>query len=209
MLVKYEYVTKDKVVVVKETDSKEAALKRLTDSGYRCIPVLDEAGEKYVGNIYKVDLLREEIDDELDGTIARLIRDQEDGHIKEEAPFFNVFSTIKRLPYLAVVEEDQEFLGILTNANVISVLEDAWGANRGSYSYTIGTLEFAGALQQILKIINKYCTIESVVTLNNDLKYVRRVCVVLPKDVNEATADKISKDLDKNNFTVIHREKLN
>ncbi|HLS06996.1 MAG TPA: cyclic di-AMP binding protein CbpA [Bacillota bacterium] len=209
MLVKHEYVTKDKVVVVKETDSKEAALKRLTDSGYRCIPVLDEAGEKYVGNIYKVDLLREEIDDELDGTIARLIRDQEDGHIKEEAPFFNVFSTIKRLPFLAVVEDDQEFLGILTNANVISVLEQAWGAERGSYSYTIGTIEYAGALQQMLEIINEYCTVESVISLNNDLKFVRRVCIVLPKDVTEKTADQISEDLEANNFTVIHRETLN
>lgn len=209
MLVKHEYVTKDVVVTVKENDTKEHALKTLAESGYRCIPVLDETGEKYVGNIYKVDLLKEEVDDGLDGTLANIISDKEDGYITEEAPFFSVFQTIKRLPYLAVVEEDQEFLGILTNANVISVLEDAWGANRGSYSYTIGTLEFAGALQQILKIINKYCTIESVVTLNNDLKYVRRVCVVLPKDVNEATADKISKDLDKNNFTVIHREKLN
>src|SRR5690625_3459609 len=209
MLVKHEYVTKDKVVVVKETDSKEAALKRLTDSGYRCIPVLDESGEKYVGNIYKVDLLREEIDDELGGTIRSLIRDTEDGHIQEEAPLFKVFKTIKRLPFLAVIEEYREFLGILTNANVISVLENAWGADRGSYSYTIGTIEYAGALQQMLGIINKYCTVESVVSLNNDLKFVRRICIVLPKDVTVETADQISKELDDNNFTVIHREKLN
>jgi|SRR5690625_1173908 len=209
MLVKHEYVTKDEVVFVKETDTKEHVSERLAETGYRCIPVLDETGKKYVGNIYKVDLLKEEIDAELDGTIARLIRDQDDGHVKEEAPFFKVFNTIKRLPFLAVVEDDHEFLGILTNANVISVLENAWGADRGSYSYTIGTIEYAGALQQILSIINKYCTVESVVSLNNDLKFVRRVCIVLPKDVTEETADQISKELDDNNFTVIHRETLN
>src|SRR5690625_2833006 len=209
MLVKHEYVTRDEVVSVKETDTKEFVSERLTETGYRCIPVLDETGKKYVGNIYKVDLLKEEIDDELDGTIKTLIRDQEDGHIKEEAPFFKVFKTIKRLPFLAVVEDDMEFLGILTNANVISVLESAWGANRGSYSYTIGTIEYAGALQQILEIINEYCTVESVISLNNDLKFVRRVCIVLPKDVTEKTADQISEDLEANNFTVIHRETLN
>lgn len=209
MLVKHEYVTRDEVVSVKETDTKEFVSERLTETGYRCIPVLDETGKKYVGNIYKVDLLKEEIDDELDGTIKTLIRDQEDGHIKEEAPFFKVFKTIKRLPFLAVVEDDMEFLGILTNANVISVLESAWGANRGSYSFTIGTIEYAGALQNMLSIINKYCTVESVVSLNNDLKFVRRVCIVLPKDVSEETADKISEELDQHNFTVIHREKLN
>src|SRR5690625_6647191 len=76
MLVKHEYVTKDEVVFVKETDTKEHVSERLAETGYRCIPVLDETGKKYVGNIYKVDLLKEEIDAELDGTIARLIRDR-------------------------------------------------------------------------------------------------------------------------------------
>jgi len=209
MLVKNDYVNKQDVVFVKENDGKKDVLNTLAQSGYRCIPVLDDSGEKYVGNIYKVHLLKEEIDHDLDGSIADLITDQEDGHIKEDDAFFKVFKSIKRLPFLAVVGEDQEFLGILTNGNVISVLESAWGADRGSYSFTIGTIEYAGALQKMLEIINKYCTVESVVSLNNDLKFVRRVCIVLPKDVEEETAKQISQELDEHNFTVIHTEKLN
>lgn len=209
MLVRHEYVQRSEVVTVKETDTKQAVIDRLRESGYRCIPVLDASGEKYIGNIYKVDLLREKVETDLHGTIEPLVRDQTDGFVGEEAPFFTVFSKIKRLPFLAVVEEDREFLGILTNANVISVLENAWGADRGSYSYTIGTIEYAGALKNMLKIINKHCTVESVVSLNNDLKFVRRVCIVLPKDVTEETADLVTEELEKHNFTVIHREKLN
>lgn len=209
MLVRHEYVQKSEVVTVKETAEKQEVIDRLRESGYRCIPVLDSSGEKYVGNIYKVDLLREKVEVDLHGSIKSLIRDQDDGFVGEEAPFFTVFSKIKRLPFLAVVEDDRQFLGILTNANVISVLENAWGADRGSYSYTIGTIEYAGALKNMLKIINKHCNVESVVSLNNDLKFVRRVCIVLPEDVTEGTADLISQELEKNNFTVIHREKLN
>ena len=209
MLVRNDYVNKDKVVFVKESDRKTDVQKKLAESGYRCIPVLDDAGEKYVGNIYKVHLLKEEIDHDLDGTIDDLIADQEGGHIEEDDAFFTVFQSIKRLPFLAVVDEDKTFLGILTNGNVIQVLESAWGIERGSYSFTIGTIEFAGALQRILEIINKYCTVESVISLNNDLKFVRRVCIVLPKDVDEATAETIANELDENNFTVIHSEKLN
>src|SRR5699024_301036 len=209
MLVKNDYVNKQDVVFVKENDGKKDVLNTLAESGYRCIPVLDDSGKKYVGNIYKVHLLKEEIDHDLDGSIADLITDQENGHIKEDDAFFKVFKSIKRLPFLAVVGEDEEFLGILTNGNVISVLESAWGADRGSYSYTIGTVEYTGALQRMLEIVNKYCMVESDINLDNSLKFVRRVCIVLPKDVEEETARKISQELDEHNFTVIHVEKLN
>ncbi|WP_096274152.1 cyclic di-AMP binding protein CbpA [Paucisalibacillus globulus] len=208
MLVKNDYVNKKEVVHVRENDSLESVMNTIEESGYRCIPVLDETGEKYVGNIYKVDLLEYEIDHSMVGTLSELITDRE-GYIKEDAPFFKVFSSIKQLPYLAVVNDSMEFLGILTNGNVIQVLENAWGVHNGSYSFTIGTIEYAGALQKMLKVVNKHCNVQSVISLNNNSNYVRRVCIVLPEDVNEALAEKIKADLDKNNFTVTDVEKLN
>lgn len=208
MLVKNDYVNKKEVVHVRENDSLESVMNTIEESGYRCIPVLDETGEKYVGNIYKVDILEYEIDHSLVGTLSELISDRE-GYIKEDAPFFKVFSSIKQLPYLAVVNDSMEFLGILTNGNVIQVLENAWGVHNGSYSFTIGTIEYAGALQKMLKVVNKHCNVQSVISLNNNSNYVRRVVIVLPEDVDEALAEKIQIDLDKNNFTVTDVEKLN
>lgn len=207
MLVKNDYVNKNDVVFVKESDSLESVMKTIEDSGYRCIPVLDETGEKYVGNIYKVDLLEYELDYSLVGTLSELVSDRE-GYIKEDAPFFKVFSSIKKLPYLAVVNDSMDFLGILTNGNVIQVLENAWGVHNGSYSFTIGTIEYAGALQKMLRIVNRHCNVQSVISLNNNSNYVRRVCIVLPKEVDEELAEKIRLDLDKNNFTVTDIEKL-
>src|SRR5690625_1200761 len=143
MLVSNNYVHARDVVYVKESDGMQVAYDKLVESGYRCIPVLDEAGEKYVGNVYKVDLLQKEVENELSGSLDEVIEDQEDGYIEEEAPFFYVFKTIKRLPFLAVVDEDKTFLGILTNANVLDVLESAWDVKNGSYSLTIGTIEYS------------------------------------------------------------------
>jgi CBS domain-containing protein len=208
MLVKNDYLNKKDVVFVKENDSLEAVMQTLDNSGYRCIPVLDETGEKYVGNIYKVDLLEYELDHSLKGTLSELVSDRE-GYIKEDAPFFKVFSSIKQLPYLAVVDDSMDFLGILTNGNVIQVLENAWGVHNGSYSLTIGTIEYAGALQKMLKVVNKYCNVQSVISLNNNSHYVRRVCIVLPQEVDEVLAKKVCTDLEKNNFTVTDIEKLN
>lgn len=209
MLVSNDYVNKNLVVFAKENDSMKKAIQTLADSEYRCIPVLDDSGEKYVGNIYKVDLLKYEREHgSLDKPLTELIADKEKGHIKEDDPFFKVFSNIKQLPFLAVVNNNNEFLGILTNGNVIQVLEDAWGVNNGSFSLTIGTIEYAGVLTKILKIINKYCNVQSVISLNNDSKYVRRVCIVLPNEVDEPLAKKVAQDLEDNNLTVTDIEKL-
>ncbi|SEP60054.1 CBS domain-containing protein [Virgibacillus subterraneus] len=208
MLIKNDYVSKHDVKFVKENDSMEYALNKLEETGYRCIPVLDESESKYVGNIYKVDLLEYEREHSLDGALKELVSDQ-DGYVKEDDQFFKVFSSIKRLPFLAIIDDSEEFIGILTNGNVIQVLENAWGANIGSYSLTIGTLEYAGVLRKMLKIVNKYCNVQSVISLNNGSKYVRRVCIVLPEEANEQMVNSIKKDMDKNNFTVTDVEKLN
>src|SRR5690625_2554566 len=209
MLVSNNYVHARDVVYVKESDGMQVAYDKLVESGYRCIPVLDEAGEKYVGNVYKVDLLQKEVENELSGSLDEVIEDQEDGYIEEEVPFFHVFKTIKRLPFLAVVDEDKTFLGILTNANVLDVLESAWDVKNGSYSLTIGTIEYSGALSNMLDVINEYTNVQGVVTLKDTLKFVRRVTIVLDKDVDKKKLDKIIKGLEEENFTVIHVEELN
>lgn len=208
MLVSNNYVNKKDVIYLKESDGMEIALKKLVDSGYRCIPVLDDEEKKYIGNVYKVDLLKKEVEGELSGSLEAVIEDQEDGYVEEEAPFFKVFTTIKRLPFLAVVDEEKNFLGILTNGKVLNVLESAWDIQKGSYSLTIGTIEYAGALRHMLGVINKYTTVQSVITLKDTLKFVRRVTIVLPKEVEESTLEKIIKDLEEDNFSVIHVEKL-
>lgn len=209
MLVSNDYVNKQFVVTVKEHDSMKKAVDILADSGYRCIPVLDKTGEKYVGNIYKVDLLKfERENDSLDQPLTELIDNKENGDIKEDAPFFKVFSSIKQLPFLAVVDDARNFLGILTNGNVIQVLENAWGVHNGSFSLTIGTIEYAGALTKILRIINEHCNVQSVISLNHNSKYVRRVCVVLPEEVKEPLMKTIVEELEENNLTVTDVEKL-
>src|SRR5690625_5291727 len=111
MLVSNNYVHARDVVYVKESDGMQVAYDKLVESGYRCIPVLDEAGEKYVGNVYKVDLLQKEVENELSGSLDEVIEDQEDGYIEEEVPFFYVFKTINIMTFLAVVDDVSSCLG--------------------------------------------------------------------------------------------------
>lgn len=208
MIAGNDYVAKQNVICVKENDSMEHALNKLNESGFRCVPVLDESETKFVGNIYKVHILEFEKEGSLTSPVKELVKNK-DGLVNDDEAFFKVFFSIKRLPYLAVVNEEGAFLGILTHANVIKVLEDAWGVNNGSYSLTIGTVEFSGALAKMLKVVNKHCNVQSVISLNNNSKYARRVCIVLPEGAKVDTVEKIKKELYKNNFIVTDVEKLN
>ena len=62
MIVKQRYVRKTNVVWCKETDLSSEVLEKLNTSGYRCIPILDENGEKFIGNAYKVTILEHQIE---------------------------------------------------------------------------------------------------------------------------------------------------
>lgn len=58
MLLKSLVKPKERLVTVREDVTLEQALKVLEDSGYRCVPILDETGQIFRGNIYKMHIYR-------------------------------------------------------------------------------------------------------------------------------------------------------
>ena len=58
MLIKSLVLKKEFLTTVKETVTLEEALKILEDSGFRCVPILDESGTIFRGNIYKMHIYR-------------------------------------------------------------------------------------------------------------------------------------------------------
>ena len=58
MLIKSLVLKKEFLTTVKETVTLEDALKILEDSGFRCVPILDESGTIFRGNIYKMHIYR-------------------------------------------------------------------------------------------------------------------------------------------------------
>ena len=58
MVIKSLIQKKDALTTVKETVTLEEALKTLEDSGFRCVPIVDESGQIFRGNIYKMHIYR-------------------------------------------------------------------------------------------------------------------------------------------------------
>lgn len=178
-------------------------------SGYRCIPVLDEFSSSFKGNIYLQDVYRAIVKEAVtwEDSIMTLISD-EDVYIEEQASFFRVFSNIKKYPYLAVLESNNHFTGILTHANVMELLEDSWGIKTGSYTLTVSTHEYQGALSTMLTSMKKFTNIHSLMTLDNESTFFRRIIVTLPKDTTKTTLDKLTNHLESQGFRVFDVEKI-
>jgi CBS domain-containing protein len=209
MQIKYNAIPKKDVKVCTEGYTIQEALELLEESGYRCIPVLDKDNKKFLGNIYKSRIYEYMVKNAgpISDSVTKLIRDEEI-FTYENSSFFQVFFTIKKYPYVAVLKENGDFAGILTHANVMALLEDSWGLKTGSYGLTISTHEYKGALKNIVSIIKKYCNIQSLLTLDNESTFLRRVIVTLPKNTTEKQFNEIVEKLEKEGFRVFDIEKF-
>lgn len=208
MKIKGNCLNKNKVEFCTEEFTLNEALEKLYSTGYRCIPVLDKKGKKFLGNVYKVHILEYEKEHgHLNGSIVEILKNQK-GYIYQETSFFEIFFSIKELPYITVLDEKDNFIGILTHKKVFEILEDSWGVNTGSYSLTISIYEYNGALQKLVSIVNKFSTIKSLITLDSESSFIRRVELTLPKGVSLEALDRIKSKLDKNGFRVIDVEEL-
>ena len=206
MLVKQKQLKKKDVTVVKETDSISAALDQLNISGYRCIPVVDETGEKFVGNIYKVEILEYKLKDGDMQAPVKQLTEEADAFVTETSSFFEVFKSLKQLPYLAVVDEKGTFTGILPHSNVIELIEEAWGYRTGSCALTITLTDSDGMLVRVLTAIKKIWEIHSVFSLDDNTTYLRRVIVSLKKGANQSTIKEIEQAIIKKGARIIDIE---
>lgn len=209
MKIKYNIIPKYKVTVCKESFTIGEALNVLEQSGFRCVPVVSDDGTTFKGNIYAQVAYRALWNKKVvtNDSIMDLVEDK-DVYIEETASFFRVFKNIKKYPYLAVTEDNGAFAGILTHANVMAILEDSWGIEQGNYTLTVSTHEYQGALSSIMTSIKKFTSIHSLMTLDNESTFFRRVIVTLPKEISPETLRKMINNLEGDGFRVFDVEKI-
>ncbi|MTH53192.1 CBS domain-containing protein [Bacillus mangrovi] len=201
MKIRYNYVKKEDVKYCRSSDTVREAYDYLKQTGYRSVPVLEDGGKKFAGLIYKVTLLEHylENDGKDEDSLEQLIRDQ-DAFVSEEESFIKAFLSIKRLPFLAVIDEGGEFTGIMTHANIMDVLEDSFGLKTGGYLMTVATKEHKGAIKELVSTV-KDVNIEGLLTLDNG-DYLRRIVVNLSHELTEKKLNKIISKLEEKDFRV-------
>ena len=182
------------------------ALHTINETGYRCIPVVDQ-NDHYKGMLYKVDLIEflyEEKGDE-QSTIDSLVK-HADISITEDESFLNALLQIKALPFISVVR-DGKLYGILTHNKVESVLEDAFGLKTGGLNITLASTEAKGMINRLTKTLRDD-NIEGMLTLDNGSALARRVVITLENTRSDEEIEKLREKLEKNGFRILQISRL-
>ncbi|AUB53691.1 CBS domain-containing protein [Enterococcus mundtii] len=209
MLLKTLVYKKKDLTTVSETSNLEEALEILETSGYRCVPILDTSGNIFRGNIYKMHIYRHKANGgDMTLPVTHLLKNATK-FIDLDTSFFKVFFTIKELPYIAVLDSQNHFYGILTHSTLLGMLSQSWSVEQGSYVLTIASTGKQGDLAAISKIIAKYSSIASCITLDIEKdEYIRRTLITLPAHTEKSVCDSIVNHLEKKNYKVIEIENL-
>lgn len=209
MLIKSLVYKKDYLTTVNEKATLAEALQILEDSGYRCVPILDDSGKLFRGNIYKMHIYRHKSQGgDMNLPVTYLLKNATKT-IKVNSPFFQVFFNIKDLPYIAVLDEQDYFYGILTHSKLLGMLSEAWNIKNSSFVLTVLSDNERGNLVKMAKIISKYTNIASCLTLDVKLgELVRRNLFTLPVGVSNDTMKAIVDKLEKKGFVVAEIEDL-
>ncbi|MGZ7148502.1 cyclic di-AMP binding protein CbpA [Bacillus sp. BC08] len=203
MRVKYHFLPKQQVTFCKISDSGEEALHIMNETGFRAIPVLAEDEKKFMGIIYKVDLLEKKCEIGLEKLNTEHMLEDSSACIFEKDSFFRAFYVIRRLPFLAVLNDYNEFVGILTHSNIFDVIEDSFGMRTGGYILTIATQDCKGTIKELGTLLKAF-NIGGLFTLDNGDQYIRRVIVNIADELNEKRLKQLIEKIEKKGFRVSH-----
>lgn len=200
--------TKEKLTTLPETATLEEALAVLEDTGFRCVPVLDQTGRIFRGNIYKMHLYRHKSrNGDMSLPVTALLKNATK-FVSINAAFFSVFFAMRDLPYIAVLNNDNQFYGILTHNSMLRMLAAGWNVNNGSYVLTVTTPDERGSLMTASKEITHYCQIVNVLSFDPEHSALKQVLFTLPADVDHDKMVKIVRRLKKKGFEVPEIEDL-
>lgn len=209
MLIKQVCIPKNSLTTVDETCSLADALVILEKSGYRCVPVLDSTDKIFRGNIYKMHIYRHKSEGgDMNLPVTHLIKNATK-FIHINSSFFKIFFSIKELPYIAVLDENQHFHGILTHSTLLNILAQSWNVAEGRYVLTIASKGKQGDLATVAKIISKKSEITSCITLEAGHEgYSRCMLFTLPSNTSQETLQTVIAKLEKKQYKIIEVEDL-
>ncbi|HLR92108.1 MAG TPA: cyclic di-AMP binding protein CbpA [Atopostipes sp.] len=208
MLIKELSLAKTRVRTVPETVTLEEALELLEEYGYRCVPILDETGTIYRGNIYRMHIYKHKSEGkDMSLPVTHLLKNATK-FVHTYSSFYTIFFMIKDLPYITVLDENDHFYGILTHSALLKLLEQSWNLNKGSYVLTIASAGEKGDLANIAKYVNRYSDIMSCITLDVESGPIRRTIMTLDPNATAEDVENISKLLDRRDYRVLQVENL-
>ncbi|MDR3189580.1 MAG: cyclic di-AMP binding protein CbpA [Lactobacillaceae bacterium] len=197
------------LTTVTEDATIQNALDLLNETSFRAIPILDESGQLFRGAIYKMHIYRHQAEQgDMHLPVTALMRNMTK-FINEDATFFETLFSLRDLPFISVLDNNNHFIGILTHSRLMEMMADSWITRDGKYTLTLLTDGTRGSLESAAKYISRYTNISSSITLNPDNNHrTERLIVTLPDTISEDTLSKIIRVLSRKGFHLESLEEL-
>ncbi|MBU7456252.1 cyclic di-AMP binding protein CbpA [Leuconostoc fallax] len=174
----------------------------------RAIPILDQTGDLFRGNIYKQHVFEHVAKNgDLDLPVTTMMRNSTK-FIFTTSNFYEAFFAIRDLPFIAVLDEHHSFYGIFTHDTLMNLLAQSWSVHDGGVAMAVISHNTRGDLTKISKIITKYADIVSVQSLRNDAQQPLVILFTLALPYDSEQLEKIVKQLKRKTYDVHSIENL-
>ncbi|MBZ5969043.1 cyclic di-AMP binding protein CbpA [Leuconostoc gasicomitatum] len=178
-----------------------------SESHTRTMPILDESGNLFRGNVYKQHVYEHIAKNgDMNLPVTTIMRNSTK-FIYTTSQFYEVFFAIRDLPFIAVLDDNHHFTGIFTHDALMDLLSQSWSVRTGGVALSVATHKAQGDLKKISTIIAKYSNIESVLSLQPSNGTIT-LMFTLPLVFDSITLQKLVKHLEKRHFEVISIENL-
>ncbi|MGM8213996.1 CBS domain-containing protein [Bacillaceae bacterium W0354] len=192
------------------TASKNETLKEVIEAFDRHdiegMPVIEDG--KYIGMIskqriyeYYFEIVEENKEKFLSTRYVHELVNNENFYVEMEDVFEKTLKTLKGYPIIAVVDEEKNFLGLVSRYDVIEQFESAFGLKKSGVRIAFSAQEQEGSLAKVSEVLKKYNeNVIALATFDETGKLARRI--VLKVEKNEQTNQFINQ-LEKSGFRIL------
>ena len=199
-------VPKQQLSYLTEADNCASALDLLEDQGLRCVPVLDATQTLYRGNLYRYHIYQyayHHPDEDLSRLPVTHFLKNTTRVVHEQDSFYHLVFTLNDLPYVAVLDRDNRFSGIIRHNTMLQWLAQAWAMPNAGFALLVETLGSRGELAQVSKLINRFSDIVSATTLEKtDMDTKGQILYALPSSLDPVEYNQLVKQLERRGYRI-------
>lgn len=207
MFVKNHMLNKEELTVVELEESIESTLKKMAQGGFLSLPVVSDG--VLSGLVMKETIYRgyvEEGYDNFQGYIThKKVKDIYNNkvhiiHENEEIENASHLLGELRIPFLAVLDSDNKFTGILTHSAIFEAFTEVLGINKG-LRIVVEMPDIPGELSKLTTLIKEEnINIKNIAMIESEIKNNVRVVVRIDTD----SLDDISNKIKNEGFQIIY-----
>jgi Mg2+/Co2+ transporter CorB len=194
------------VITIEPSANVKSLLKKLDESGFQHIPVVGDG--IYFGMVGYADVHKAFFESQTDKetflaeTKVESIAVHRDATIHEEGNIEDILKAIDRVPFLAVLDENNHFNGIVTKSALTEMIREGLGMHKPGIRLTVSMPEMKGYLEKFGAVVKEYSNIFGLLVLDDNTSFgYRRVTFKVSPDTD---IDALTEDLKHIGVRVFH-----